>query len=260
MAGNVRERALALYAARRDRRPIEPFTDDEPTLGMAQGYEIQQALVGLLEDDGDRVIGHKVGATSLAMQRLIGLDSPDYGPVLESTLYRDGEPVSTSRFISPKLEAEISFVLGSRLVGPGVTYEEARQSVLGLKASIEIVDSRIAQWRIRLADTIADLASNGAIVLSDDLVEPDGIDIRAIRMVLTKDGREVASGMGADALGDPVAVLVWLSNTLGDNGVPLEAGHIVMTGALHAAVPMAPGDVFRAEFDHLGAVELAVTE
>jgi 2-keto-4-pentenoate hydratase len=253
-------RARALYDARRDRIPVAPFTDADPGLGMEDGYEIQQELVKLLLAEGDHVIGHKLGATSKAMQELIGIASPDYGPILQSTLYQDGDAVSVSRFISPKIEAEIVFILGDRLAGPGVTHAEALQSISAMAASMEIVDSRISEWRIRLADTIADLASNGALVVSGTRVPLHDVDPRSIKMVLRRNGQVIASGVGADALGDPVSALVWLANTLGRNGIALEAGHLVMTGALHAAVPMVAGDVFRAEFDHLGAVEVTVAE
>lgn len=252
-------RAHALYAARRDRIPIAPFTDVDPRLGMDDGYEIQRELMTILLQEGDRVIGHKVGATSKAMQNLIGIDTPDYGPVLESTMYQPGDALPLSAFISPKIEAEIVFVLGRRLMGPAVGYAEARSAISGIAASMEIVDSRITDWRIRLADTVADLASNGGLVVSDYLAPPTGIECRSIRMTLSRNGEVVASGKGSDALGDPVAVLVWLANTLGSHGVALEPGHLIMTGALHAAIPMAAGDHFRAEFDHLGAIEIKVT-
>lgn len=251
-------KARALYEARRDRVPIPPFTDAEPDLGMADGYAIQQALLPLLLADGDRVIGHKVGVTSKAMQRLIGIDSPDHGPVLASTVYRDGDTVPLDRFIQPKIEAEIVFVLGERLAGPGVTVTRAHAAIAGAVAAMEIVDSRIEDWRIKLADTVADLASNGAMVTSSRVVPLDGIDTRLIGMTLTRNGELVDTGAGAAALGDPVAVVAWLANTLGDSGVALEPGHLIMTGALHAAVPMSAGDVFRAEFDRLGPVTVRV--
>ncbi len=247
-------KARALYAARRDRAPIPPFTDAEPWLTMADGYAIQRELLAMILADGDAVIGYKVGATSKAMQRLIGLDSPDYGPVLASTLYADGDTVPLGRFIAPKLEAEIVFVLGEGLKGPGVTVEEARRAIAGARAAVEIVDSRIADWRIRLADTVADLASNGAMAASSVTVPVAGFDPRLVGMVLTRNGEVIDTGAGAAALGDPVAVVAWLANVLGADGVALEPGHVIMTGALHAAVPMEPGDVFTAEFDRLGQV------
>jgi 2-keto-4-pentenoate hydratase len=251
-------KARALYEARRTRVPIPPFTDIEPDLGMADGYAIQQELVPLLLADGDRVVGHKVGVTSAAMQKMIGIDSPDYGPVLASTVYRDGDAIGLDRFIQPKIEAEIVFVLGSRLQGPGVGPTDVAPAIAGVAAAMEIVDSRIADWRIKLADTVADLASNGAVAMSDDLVPLGDLDPRLIGMVLTRDGELVDTGAGAAALGDPLVVVAWLANTLAENGIALEPGHLVMTGALHAAVPMAAGDVFRAEFDRLGDVVVRV--
>jgi 2-keto-4-pentenoate hydratase len=243
-------KARALYEARRTRQQIEPFTDADPDLGMADGYAVQQELVKLLLADGDRIVGYKVGLTSKPMQKMIGVDTPDYGPVLGSTVYADGDSVPVSAFIQPKIEAEIAFVLGSPLAGPGVSVLDARRAIAGMTAAVEIVDSRFADWRIKLADTVADLASNGAVAISSRVVPLDGLDPRLIGMVLT----------GAAALGDPVKVVAWLANTLGEMGAKLEAGHLVMTGALHAAVPMRAGDVFRAEFDRLGPLTVRVTE
>jgi 2-keto-4-pentenoate hydratase len=252
-------KARALYEARRTRVPIAPFTDADPTLGMAEGYAIQRELLDMLLADGERVVGRKVGLTSAAMQRMIGVDSPDHGPVLASTVYRDGDALPLDRFIAPKVEAEIVFVMGERLLGPGVGPTDAARAVAGVAASMEIVDSRIADWRIKLADTVADLASNGAVAVSSRVVPLEGLDTRLIGMTLTRNGELVDTGAGAAALGDPLAVVAWLANVLGEHGVALEPGHLVMTGALHAAVPMAAGEVYRAEFDRLGPVSIRVT-
>ncbi|WP_291413155.1 fumarylacetoacetate hydrolase family protein [Actinophytocola sp.] len=255
-----REKAKQLHEARRTGVPVAPFTDADPTLGADEGYLIQQELVKLLLADGDRIVGHKVGLTSKPMQRMLGMDSPDFAPVLESTVYADGAELSVGSFIAPKIEAEIVFVMGSRLRGPGVTVDEARAAVSGVAASVEIVDSRIVDWKIRLADTIADLASSGAVARSDRLVPLSEVDTRLVGMVLSRNGELVGTGAGAAALGDPVGVVAWLANTLGERGVALEPGHLVMTGALHAAVPMAAGDVYLAEFDRLGSVTVRVVD
>jgi 2-keto-4-pentenoate hydratase len=253
-------KAKALYEARRTRRPIAPFTDTEPHLTMADGYAIQRELVPMLLAEGDGIVGYKVGLTSRAMQRLVGVDSPDFGPVLASTRFPDGATVALDHFIAPKVEAEITFVLAERLQGPDVTVEDARRAIAGAVASMEIIDSRIADWRIKLADTVADLASNGAMVIADDVVALDGADPRLIGMVLSRNGEVVDTGAGAAALGDPLEVVAWLANVLGERDLALEPGHLVMTGALHAAVPLADGDHFVAEFDRLGSVGLHVTE
>jgi 2-keto-4-pentenoate hydratase len=249
--------ARQLYEARRSRVPIPPFGEG---LTAADGYAVQQELVKLLLADGDRIVGHKVGLTSKPMQRLIGMDSPDYGPVLASTVYASGAAVPMSRYIQPKIEAEIVFVLGEPLRGPGVSILDAARAVAGVAAAVEIVDSRIEDWRIGLADTIGDLASNGAVATSGRLVPLSDVDARMLGMVLSRNGSVIDTGAGAAALGDPLLVVAWLANTLGEVGVGLEPGHLIMTGALHAAVPMEAGDVFRAEFDELGAVTVRVVE
>ncbi|MFE3828676.1 2-keto-4-pentenoate hydratase [Streptomyces sp. NPDC059092] len=255
---DIASRARALYEARAHGTPVAPFTDTDPTLGMDDGYAVQQELVRLLLADGDRVVGYKAGLTSAPMQEMFGVDTPDYGPVLASTVYATGTRVSPGSFISPKVEAEIVFRLGAPLKGPGVTTAQAREAVAEVLAGLEIVDSRIVDWRIGLADTIADLASNGAVVLGTPLTPPAGVDLRLTGMVFQRNGDLVATGAGAAALGDPYSVVAWLANTLGTRGVTLAAGQLVMTGALHAAVPMRAGDSFVAEFDRLGAVTLHV--
>jgi 2-keto-4-pentenoate hydratase len=251
-------KARALYDARRTRIPIEPFTDADPDLGIADGYAVQSLLTQLLLDDGDSVVGYKVGLTSKAMQQMVGVDSPDYGPVLGSTFYSDGDTIPLSRFIQPKIEAEVAFVMGSRLQGPGVTVTRAAAAIAGAVASVEIVDSRFADWRIKLADTVADLASNGAVATSARVVPLDALEPRLVGMMLSRNGHLVDTGAGAAALGSPLTVVAWLANTLGENGIALEPGHLVMTGALHAAVPMVAGEVYRADFDRLGPVTVIV--
>jgi 2-keto-4-pentenoate hydratase len=257
---DVEGKARALYDARRTRVAIAPFTDADPTLDMADGYAVQAELVGLILAGGDRVIGYKAGLTSRPMQAMLGVDQPDYGPVLGSTVYRDGDAISLGGFIAPKIEAEIVLVLGERLRGPGITIDDARAAVSGAAASMEIVDSRFVDWRIKLADTVADLASNGAMVMSDTVVPLADVDPRLIGMVLTRNGELVDTGAGAAALGNPLAVVAWLANTLAADGIALEPGHVIMTGALHAAVPMTAGEEYRAEFDRLGSVAVRVVD
>lgn len=255
---DIASRARALYEARAKRVPIPPFTDADPALGMAGGYAIQREFTALLVADGDTVIGYKAGLTSVPMQNLFGVDTPDYGPVLASTIRGDGAAVSCEAFIAPKVEAEIVFRLATPLRGPGVTVAQARAAIGEIMPGLEIVDSRIEDWRIRLADTIADLASNGAVALGRPLVPAPGLDYRLVGMAFFRNGELVATGAGAAALGDPVAVVAWLANVLGEHGVTLEAGQTIMTGALHAAVPLTEGDTFTAEFDHLGSITLHV--
>jgi len=252
--------ATQLLDARTSRTPIEPFTGSDPELGVADGYAIQQELVAMLTEQGETISGYKLGLTSLPMQNLLGVDQPDFGPVFASTIYRDGATVSINDFIAPRVEAEIAVVLGADLAGPYCTAAHAYQATAGLIAAIEIVDSRIIDWRIKIADTVADLASNGAIALSSTVIPIDECDPRLIGMVFTKNGNLVATGAGAAALGDPLSAVAWLANTLAPLGVTLPAGSVIMTGALHAMCPIAPGDIFRAEFSHLGPITLRISE
>lgn len=246
----------ALVAARRDRAPIPPLTAEFPDMTAEDAYGVQQGLVRSLLAEGDSIIGYKLGLTSRPMQEMLGVDQPDYAPVLGSTVYADGSTIDLTRFIAPRMEAEICVVLDAPLSGPHCTAAEAWQATRGVVAALEIVDSRIADWKIGLADTIADLASNGAVAFGSRVVPLADFDPALIGMVFTRNGDLVSTGAGAAALGGPLDAVAWLANTLHPLGVTLPAGAMVMTGALHAAVPLAPGDVFRADFDRLGPITL----
>ena len=254
MTIDVQGTADVLYKAARTRTPVPPLTDTHPDMTVADAYAVQSALCDRLVADGDRVVGYKLGLTSAPMQLMFGVTEPDFAPVLASGVVDDGAAVEVARFIQPKAEAEIALLLDRPLTGPGVTTLEAARAIAGATAAIEIVDSRIEDWKIKLPDTIADMASSGAVVLSSRLVPLDEIDIRLVGLVVTRNGQLAGTGAGAAALGNPVQAVAWLANTLGPYGVTLEAGRFVMTGALHAAFPANPGDVVRAEFDRLGPV------
>jgi 2-keto-4-pentenoate hydratase len=257
-AATVTALGAALYDARRSGVPIEPLTDAYPDLSVADAYRVQSDLLARLTADGEQVTGYKLGLTSQPMQRLFGVDSPDFAPVLGSHVNADGARVSTAAFIHPRVEAEIALVLRRDLAGPHCTAIDVARSVTGAVAAIEIVDSRIEGWRIKLADTIADLASSGAIVLGAAVTPLDGFDIRLAGMVFTRNGEVIATGAGAAALGSPLTATAWLVRTLAGFGESLRAGQFVMTGALHGAVDIAPGERYRAEVDRLGPVSLRV--
>ena len=247
------ERAERLYAARRDRQPIPPLSEESPELTPADAYAIQGRFVERLLADGGRVVGYKLGLTSRPMQEMLGVDEPDYGPVLSSMVFDDGVTLRLEDYIAPRIEAEIALVLDRPLTGPGVTAVQAGQAIAGGVAALELVDSRIADWRITLVDTIADLASSAAIVLGSRVVPLD-FDVRQVGMVIRRNGVVEDTGAGAAALGSPVGAVAWLANTLAPFGVTLEPGHVVMTGSLHRAFPLAAGDRVRADFDRLGSV------
>jgi 2-keto-4-pentenoate hydratase len=248
-----RERAQALYGALRSGVPIPPLSETEPGLTAVDGYHTQQEFVQMLLDDGDEIVGWKLGLTSKPMQDMLGISDPDYAPQFTSQVIDDGSTISVADFIQPKVEAEIALILGESLRGPGVSMLDAARAVEGAVAAIELVDSRIADWKIKLPDTIADLASAGATIMGSRIVPVD-FDLRLTGMVMWRNGEIADTGAGAAALGNPLATISWLANTLAPFDVTLEAGTFVMTGSLHAAFDVKPGDVVRADFDRLGSV------
>jgi len=255
---SVAEFGAALYQARRSGVPIAPLTDAHPGMSMPDAYRVQRDLLARLLADGDRVVGYKLGLTSTPMQRMFAVDSPDFAPVLASHVHPDGAVVAAGDFIRPRVEAEIALVLAEDLAGPDCTALDVARAVAGAAAAIEIVDSRIADWRIKLADTIADLASSGAVVLGSAVSRVDGAALRLAGMVLTRDGEVAATGTGAAALGSPLLAAAWLVRTLHGLGESLRAGQFIMTGALHAALDIVPGQRYRAEVDRIGPVTLRV--
>ncbi len=255
-AADMQAMSQELLQARRDRVPVAPFTDRYPDMTTEDAYAIQQGLVAGLMTGDETIIGYKLGLTSRPMQELLGVDQPDYAPVLGSTVYTDGADVRMDDFIAPRMEAEICVVLGKELSGPRCTVAQAWDATSGLMAALEIVDSRIADWKIKLADTIADLASNGAVAFGSRVVPLGDFDPALIGMIFSANGELVATGAGAAALGGPIDAVAWLANTLHPLGVTLPAGSIIMTGALHAAVPLVRDAVWRAEFDRLGPITL----
>lgn len=252
--GLLEEMGDRLYAAMRSGEVIAPLTDELPDMSVDDAYTVQTRLVERLGEDGATIVGYKLGLTSRPMQRMIGVDQPDFAPVLSTMVHDESAPVDLSRFIQPKVEAEIGLVLKEPLSGPGVTTLQAGRAVAGAVAAVELVDSRIRDWNVRLADTVADLASAGAIVLGQALVPLDGWNLRLTGMVVDRNGELEDTGAGAAALGSPLAAVAWLANTLAPYGIELQPGHVVMTGALHQAFEVAPGDLVRAEFDRIGAV------
>lgn len=247
-----------LDTAWQTRTPIPPLTAERPDLTPAEAYAIQEVVVGRRLARGERIVGWKVGLTSKAMQDQLGVDQPDYGPILSGFLVPDGGTIEAATLIAPRAEAEIAFLLGAPLRGPGVGVWDVVRATTAVAAAIEVIDSRIEGWRIRLADTIADLASSARVVLGTRPVPLDGLDLRTIGVVVERNGEVVATGAGAAALGHPAAAVAWAANVLGELGVTMEAGSIVMPGALHASVPIGPGDLVRARFDGLGVVSVAV--
>lgn len=246
--------AADLLAAYQSRQPIEPLTMTHPGMGLADAYAIQQLQIEQLTGAGRSIKGHKVGLTSVAMQRMLGVSEPDYGHLLDDFFHLEHAPIPTDRFLQPRVEPEVAFVLKKALRGPGVTVHEAIAAVDFVLPALEIVDSRIRDWKIGLFDTIADNASSGAVVLGSTPTDLSAVDLRLAGAVLTRNGQVVGTGAGGAVLGSPITSLVWLANTVGALGVTLEAGHVVLPGAVCAMVPVEPGQSFTATFAGLGSV------
>lgn len=243
-----------LYAAERDRVPIEPLTASHPRLGAADAYEIQLCNI---RRRGVPVVGHKVGLSSVAMQQMMGVDEPDYGHLLEDMRLSEHVPVDARRFLYPRVEIEVAFLLGADLPGEDCTEDDVLAGTEALAPSIELIDSRIADWRISLADTIADNASSAGFVVGEARVPPDAVDIKGIEATLWRGGEQVAQGRSDAVLGNPVTAVAWLARTVARFGVRLRAGHLVLPGACARAVDARPGDGFLASFTDLGVVSLS---
>ncbi|MGW5513276.1 2-keto-4-pentenoate hydratase [Nocardia africana] len=245
-----------------DGEPIPPLTATYPGMTLDDAYEIQLQQVRHWTGSGRTVRGHKVGLTSVAMQRQLGVDQPDYGHLTDDMFHLESQPISVERFLSPKVEPEIAFVLKSALAGPGVTVADAISAIDYALPALEIIDSRIRDWKITLADTVADNASSAGVVLGSTPVTlnqltQSGYSLRTVGCTLYQSGRVVGTGAGGAALGSPLNALVWLANTVGVRGVALEAGAVVLPGSVTAAVPVAAGQSVTAHFAGLGTVTAA---
>jgi 2-keto-4-pentenoate hydratase len=247
----VAGRLLDAYATREG---VEPPTASEPGLTLEDAYAVQLLQVDAWRLLGERVVGHKVGLTSAAMQAQLGVDEPDYGHLTDRMVHAADAPIASSLFLQPRIEPEVAFVLGRDLTGPGVTVATAAAAVELVLPALEIIDSRVRDWRITLLDTIADNASSGGIVLGTRAVRVTDVDLELSGCVLRRNGAVVGTGAGAAVLGSPLVALAWLANTLGERGVPLEAGHVVLPGSITAAVPVTAGDTVTATFGGIGSV------
>src|ERR1700722_5137902 len=262
-----REAAAALlWAAERDRAPIGPLTDAFPAIDVVDAYEIQLLNVRRKLAAGARVRGHKVGLSSPVMQQMMGVDEPDYGHLLDSMVLSPDEAIPAARDCSPRIEVEIGYVLGSALPGAGCTEADVLAATEYIVPSLELIDSRITDWRTKLADTIADNASAAGVILGAERKTPAelaaaGIDLSDIDAVLYSDGptggegwAEIARGNTSAGLGTPTACVAWLARKVAEFGVKLEAGHLILPGSCTRAIDARPGSAFRAEFAGLGTV------
>ncbi|MGY4709626.1 2-keto-4-pentenoate hydratase [Mycolicibacterium sp. CBM1] len=251
------ELAAELAEAERSRVPMTPLTANHPDIDVVDAYEIQLINIRQRVAEGARVVGHKVGLSSEAMQKMMGVDEPDYGHLLADMEVFEGTPVPAGRFLYPRVEVEVGFILADDLPGAGCTEDDVLAATAAFAPSIELIDTRIKDWKIALCDTIADNASSAGYVLGKERVSPKDVDIRAIQAVLTRNGEVVAEGRSDAVLGNPVTAVAWLARKVDSFGVRLKAGDIVLPGSCTRAIDARPGDQFVADFTGLGSVRLS---
>jgi 2-keto-4-pentenoate hydratase len=252
--------AELLWAAERDLAPIGPLTETFPGIDPVDAYEIQLINIRRKTAAGARVRGHKVGLSSPVMQQMMGVNEPDYGHLLDSMVLRGGDvPIPAGAYCYPRIEVEIGYILGSALPGADCTEEDVLAATEYIVPSLELIDSRITNWQIKLPDTIADNASSAGVILGEARRTPAelaaaGVDIKNIDAVLYAGDQEVARGNTSAVLGNPTWCVAWLARTVAGFGVKLEAGHLIIPGSCTRAIDAKPGTAFRAEFAGLGTV------
>jgi 2-keto-4-pentenoate hydratase len=251
--------AHRLLAARDERVAIAPLRGDLAPGDIESAYAIQERQTRARLASGRRLVGRKIGLTAKTVQKQLGVDQPDFGMLFDDMAVADGESVAIDRLIAPRCEAEVAFVMATDLDHAYPTASEALDAIAYALPSIEIVDSRIAKWDIGILDTIADNASSGLFVLGSRPTPLDAFDLRLCGMTLQKNGAGVSYGAGAACLGSPLNAFLWLAAKMHAMGFPLQAGDVVLSGALGPMIPAVAGDTFEARIGGLGSVRVTFT-
>lgn len=236
-----------LYQALRARTTVAPLTTRRPDITTEDAYHISRRILERRLADGERVIGKKIGVTSLAVQRMLDVHTPDFGWLTDRMQFVDGGPGRNEmpiggQLIQPRAEGEIAFVLARDLRGPGITPSDVVAATEYIVPCFEVVDSRIEAWKIRYQDTVADNASSGLFILGGQPISPRGFDFPGCTMTVEKNGVPLSTGTGAEALGSPLVCVAWLANKLSEFGIGLEAGEVILSGSLVKLEPVVPGD------------------
>lgn len=253
---NHTEVAIKLLKAEKEQKQIHQITSENPEMTAEDAYAIQLKTIQMKKSTGENVIGFKVGLTSKAVQKMLGVNEPDYGHLTDKMLLNEGQPCLLKELIQPKVEGELAFCLKNSLKGPGVTIADVYNATSYVVPSIEIVDSRIENWKIKLEDTIADNGSSARFVLGSGMTPIQDIDMRLVGMTLEKNGELIASGTGAEVWGNPAAAVAWLANKLSEFGIGLEAGSIIMSGSFTGMTIAEPSDVITVSFSGMGSVSV----
>ncbi|MDR1319150.1 MAG: 2-keto-4-pentenoate hydratase [Treponema sp.] len=252
--GKIAAFAEQLFKAEQSRRPLPPLTDQDSSIGVDDAYRIQLENVKRVVSLGHVISGKKIGLTSPGIQKQLGVNEPDYGHLFAAMECKDGR-IPADDLILPKIEGEIAFILKRDLTGENLTRGDVLAAADYVVAAFEIVDSRIADWKIKLPDTIADNASSGRYVLGSRRLSPGEVNLPGVTMKLYRNGQPAGEGAGSAVLGDPCLSVAWLANRLRSYGVTLKAGEVILSGAFSAAPAAVKGDVFTAEFSSFGKIE-----
>lgn len=246
--------AKRLYEAEKNCIQIEAPSKEYTEFKVEDAYQVQLINVAKRQEEGEKVIGMKVGLTSKGMQNLLKVNEPDYGHLTDKMLLREGAICSFDELIQPKVEGELAFCLKKTLKGPGVTIADVYNATDWVVPAIEIVDSRVKDWKISLCDTIADNGSSAKFVLGSKMTPISEVDMRLTGMTLEKNGELVNSGTLAEVLGNPAAAVAWLANKLSEFNIDLKEGSIILAGALTAAEIVEKGDIFTINFYGMGSL------
>lgn len=250
---------LELYDSLRSGHTVAPLTARFSDIDVDDAYRISRHMLALRERrDGETVVGKKIGVTSAAVQEMLGVFQPDFGFLTDVMQYDNGACIPMhGTLIQPRAEGEIAFKLSADLRGPGIDEAAVLAATDCIYPCFEIVDSRIDNWQIAIQDTIADNASCGVFVLGDTAIDPKGLDLAALRIEVLKNGEPLSSGLGSAVQGNPLTAVAWLANTLGELGIPLLAGEIILSGSLVPLEPAQSGDSFELRMAGLGGVNLS---
>lgn len=252
--------ARELYQARKTRTALRHFSARHPGMTIDDGYAIQRAWVALELADGRSIRGRKIGLTSRAMQLSSQISEPDYAPLMDDMFFESGGDIPVQRFIAPRVEVELAFVLGQPLQGPGTTLFDVLRATDYVVPAIEIIDARIEQFDRdtkaprKVFDTISDFAANAGIVLGGRPVRPDAVDLRWVGAMLHKNGVIEETGLAAGVLGHPANGVAWLANKIAPHGERLNAGDVVLAGSFTRPTPAVAGDSFHIDYGPLGTV------
>jgi 2-oxo-hept-3-ene-1,7-dioate hydratase len=260
--GVVQELAQRLYSARRSRIQLRQFSREYPQMTLEDGYAIQRAWVQLELAEGHRIQGRKIGLTSRAMQQASQISEPDYAPLMEDMFFENGTDIPCERFIAPRVEVELAFVLEKPLRGPGVTLTDVLRATAYVVPALEIIDARIEQYDRdtraprKVFDTIADFAANAGIVTGGRPVRPDALDLRWVGALLHKNAVVEETGLAAGVLNHPAMGIAWLANKIAHYDEALESGDIVLGGSFTRPTHVGRGDVLHADYGPLGTISI----